>query len=113
MTETTQQTLAAPPLQPTLTLSGELNIFTAASTKTQLLDAVSQAAEDSDIDIDLSSVSEIDSAGLQLMVMAKRDATRQNKRLRFVRHSEAVVDLIELCDLAGQLGDPVLICPKN
>ncbi len=113
MTSDTAQTVATAPAQTALALSGEFNIFTAMAAKAQLVEAVRQAADGADVDVDLSGVSEIDSAGLQLMVMAKRDAVRQNKRLRFVRHSEAVVDLIELCDLAGQLGDPLLIGPKN
>lgn len=113
MTSDTAQTVATAPVQTALVLSGEFNIFTATAAKAQLVEAVQQAADGADVDVDLSGVTEIDSAGLQLMVMAKRDAARQNKRVRFVRHSEAVVDLIELCDLAGQLGDPLLIGPKN
>ena len=113
MTSDTQQSVATASAQFPLTLSGEFNIFTAAATKAQLVEAIQQAADGADIDVDLSGVTEIDSAGLQLMVMAKREAARQNKRVRFARHSEAVVDLIELCDLAGQLGDPLLIGPKN
>ncbi len=93
---------------PALAISGEFTIFTAADLKPRLLHAVIDA-ESEDVDIDLSEVSEIDSAGLQLMVMTKRKAQARGKNVRFVRHSDPVLDLVDLCDLSGFFGDPVLI----
>lgn len=87
-------------------IEGELNIFTATEQRQRLLDALSAGTE---VEVDLSQVSEIDSAGLQLMVAAKREAAARNKPLRFTCHSPPVFDILELCDLAGHLGDPVLI----
>ena len=98
--------------KPALVITGELTIFTAATLKQTLLDAIAQGGPD-EIDIDLSDVSEIDSAGLQLMVMTKREAAAAGKNVRFVRHSDAVLDLIDLCDLSGFFGDPMLIRPTN
>jgi len=96
---------------PALTINGEFNIFTAENTKTRLLDAIHQATT-ADIEIDLSDVTEIDSAGLQLMVMAKREAAEHGKNLSFTRHSASVLDLIDLCGLSGFFGDPILISSK-
>ena len=93
---------------PALAISGEFTIYTAADLKPRLLHAVIDA-ESEDVDIDLSEVSEIDSAGLQLMVMTKREALARGKNVRFVRHSDPVLDLVDLCDLSGFFGDPVLI----
>ena len=93
---------------PALAISGEFTIFTAADLKPRLLHAVIDA-ESEGVDIDLSEVSEIDSAGLQLMVMTKREALARGKNVRFVRHSDPVLDLVDLCDLSGFFGDPVLI----
>lgn len=93
---------------PALAIAGEFTIFTAAALKQTLLDAIA-GSDSPDIDIDLSDVSEIDSAGLQLMVMAKREAAASGKNVRFVGHSAPVLDLIDLCDLSGFFGDPVLI----
>ena len=87
-------------------IKGELSIFTAATLRQELLDALESADE---VDVDLSAVSEMDSAGMQLMVAAKREAAARNKTLRFEGHSPVVFDLLELCDLSGQLGDPLLI----
>ena len=87
-------------------IEGELSIFTAAALRQRLLDAIGAAGE---VDVDLSGVSEIDSAGLQLMVAAAREAAARGAGLRFTGHSAAVVDILELCDLTSQLGDPVQV----
>lgn len=91
-------------------IKGELSIFTAAILRQQLLDALDR---DMDVEVDLSAVSEMDSAGMQLMVAAKREAGVRNKSLRFTGHSPAVFDILELCDLSGHLGDPLLIQSRS
>jgi len=87
-------------------IKSELSIYTVAALRQQLLDALDGAAE---VDVDLSEVSEMDSAGMQLMVAAKREAALRDKALRFSGHSPAVFDVLELCQLSGHLGDPLLI----
>jgi anti-anti-sigma factor len=91
-----------------LAICGEFTVFTAAALKASLIDAIAQA-ETADIAIDLAGVTEIDSAGVQLMVMAKREAASYGKNLHFIGHSGPVLDLIDLCDLSGFFGDPLLI----
>jgi anti-sigma B factor antagonist len=87
-------------------LLGDLNIFNAAEQRQRLLDAFDSGSE---VEVDLSQVSEMDSAGMQLMIAAKREAALRNKPLRLSGHSPAVFEILELCDLAGHLGDPLLI----
>jgi len=89
-----------------LEIKGELSIFTAAELRLQWLEAL---ATNTELEVDLAQVSEIDSAGLQLMLAAKREAAGRNQALLFTGHSPAVCDALELCKLSGQLGDPVLI----
>lgn len=89
-----------------LEIKGELSIFTAADVRRQLLETLEHGT---DVEVDLSDVTEMDSAGMQLMVAAKREAALRERQLRFTGHSPAVFDVLELCDLSGQLGDPLLI----
>ena len=89
-----------------MTLAGELTIYAAAAVKERLLAPIAEAAV---TEIDLSKVSEIDSAGLQLLILAKRHARSAGKELRFTGHSRPVLDLIELFNLAPFFGDPVVI----
>lgn len=100
---------AAAEIPPALNIVGEFTIFTAEDCKTQLLALIAAIPEGAGGDVDLSGVTEIDSAGLQLMLMAKREAAILGKEVRFVRHSDPVLELIDLCALAGQFGDPLLI----
>lgn len=83
-----------------------MTIYQAAELKQMLLSALQQA---SSVDLDLSGISEIDSAGLQLLLMAKRESLRSGKSLRVVAHSAATLDVIDTCNLAAYFGDPVLI----
>jgi anti-anti-sigma factor len=89
-----------------LNLAGELNIYAAAQLKAALVDALAASTE---LEIDLAGASEIDSCGMQLLAAAKRAATEADKVLRLVNHSPAVIELIELYDLAGWFGDPLVL----
>ncbi|MEW9899052.1 STAS domain-containing protein [Chitinivorax sp. PXF-14] len=91
-------------------IEGEFNIFRAAELKPALLECL---ASGHDIEIDLSHVDEIDTSGVQLMLMLKREAARTARQLSFVRHSAAALSVIDLLNLAGVLGDPVLITHLN
>lgn len=91
-------------------ITGELSIFTASALREQFLDALDTASE---LEIDLSGVSEIDSAGIQLMVAAKKEAMSREKSLRFTGHSPAVYEVLELFELSGHFGDPLLIQSKT
>ncbi|WP_045224489.1 STAS domain-containing protein [Methyloterricola oryzae] len=96
-----------PPQKPArLDIEGEMTIYRAMELKGVLLNALEQNAE---LEVNLSQVEEIDTSGLQLMVLAKREAAARAKTFRFVEHSQAVVDALELFELSGRLGDPVVI----
>ncbi len=90
----------------TLLIEGELTIYRAAELKPVLLDAV---ANESVVEVDLSAVSEFDTAGLQILMLAKRAAVAARSELRLVKHSPAVVDVLQLLDLAGYFGDPLVV----
>ncbi len=88
-------------------LSGELGIYTVPDIRHQFLTLLAAA---DNIDIDLSGVTEIDTAGLQLMLMTKRE---QGKQVRFCNHSQVVLKLIDLANLGQTLGDPVFISARG
>ncbi|HZW25608.1 MAG TPA: STAS domain-containing protein [Gallionella sp.] len=87
-------------------VDGELTIYTAAQAKESLLAAMAEAGE---IEMNLAHVNEIDAAGLQLLALVKREAADRQQSLQFVMHSQAVLDLLDLCNLAGVFGDPVVL----
>ncbi len=90
----------------TLNLEGDLTIYTAAKQKEVLSDLLQNSGE---LEINLSGVTELDSAGLQLLILAKREAAKREQSLRFVMHSRAVLEALELANLAAPFGDQVVI----
>jgi anti-sigma B factor antagonist len=90
-----------------LRLDGELTIYRAVELKAELLEALEAAP--AALEVDLSGVSEIDSAGVQLLMLAKRRAQALQRALRLVGHSAAVVEVFELLDLAAFFGDPLVV----
>jgi anti-sigma B factor antagonist len=92
-------------MQP-LDMTGEMTIYTAAEQKDQLLAYINSGPE---LEINLSQVSELDTAGTQLLIMAKQEAARHQKTLRFTMHSNAVLEVLELANLTATFGDPLFI----
>ncbi len=88
-----------------LVIEGELTIYTAADSKPKLLAALQAPVTE----FDLSQVTEIDSAGLQLLLLAKREARTAGIELNFTGHSTAVIDCFDLCDIGAVFGDPIVL----
>ena len=101
-----RKTQRAEPTNFQLRPEGELTIYTASEFKSQLEAAFAQEKE---IEINLSQVTEMDTAGLQLLILAKREAEARKASINLVAHSEVVRDVIDLCNMAAFFGDPVVI----
>lgn len=98
------------PSAPTLHIEGELTIFRAA----ELLPTVApEGSADAPVEIDLSRVTEIDTAGVQLLMLAKKRALAQGRPLRLVAHSAVVSEVFELLNLVAFFGDPLVVSPRS
>ncbi len=84
----------------------DFTIYRVAELKPLLLDAVTEGER---IELDLSGVEHMDSAGCQLLMLAKREASAAGKTLAIVAHSPAVQSLIEFYNLAAWFGDPLVV----
>lgn len=93
-----------------LRIEGEMTIYTAAELKQRLVGALNAGG---DLEIDLSDVSEIDSAGLQLLILAKREGTRRNKNVGLTGHSAAVIECLDLCNITAEFGDQVVLAAAH
>lgn len=82
-------------------IEGELTIYVAAELKEKL---GALLGTESPIEIDLSQVSEIDTAGLQLLLLMQQECTRQKKEIAFKNPSSAVLECWRVCNIAPLFG---------
>ena len=89
-----------------LSVKSEMTIYTAHEQKKQLLEHLKSAKH---IQLDLMDVTEIDCAGIQLLMFLKQEAAERQRELVITQHSRAVVEAIELLNLSTYFGDPIVI----
>lgn len=85
-----------------IALEGELTIYRAAELKPLLLAALAGTGP---IELDLGEVSEVDTAGVQLLMLLRREALAQGRSLQLRAPSLAVAEAFELLDLAAWFGE--------
>ncbi len=89
-----------------LTLDGDLTIYHAAEIKQRLIDGVRASPV---LELDLARVGEMDTAGFQVLALAKRESKKLQHSLNIVDHSPAVREVIEFFNMVAYFGDPLLI----
>ena len=87
-----------------LHVSGELNIYSAAAFRDALLATL--AGDPESCLIDCAGVTEIDTAGLQFLLMAKRACNARNMRCEVLAPSAALGEPLDLLDLRADLVAP-------
>lgn len=87
-------------------IADDMTIYNAVAQKQQLIDALVTHPH---LEIDLSAIAEIDTAGIQLLILVKREARSLDKRITIVAHSQAVREVVDFFNLAAEFGDPMLI----
>lgn len=93
-----------------ITLEGGMTIYNAAQLKARMLQALDSAGQ---VELDLARVEELDSAGFQVLVLAKREAVQRGHSLRIVAHSPEVQEVLDLCGMASWFGDPLLVSASD
>lgn len=91
-------------------IEGNMTIYEAAADKQVLLSALAKAKE---FDVDLSSLREMDTAGLQLLILLKRESLRLGTVMRLVGHSSAIRDVLETYNMTAYFADPVTSAPQQ
>lgn len=85
-------------------IRGEMTVYGVAELKASLqkvFDRHPQAAL-----LDLSEVAEIDTAGLQLLLAARKSAQARGVTLSLIEPSAAVADMLQLCQLTALCAPP-------
>ena len=107
--QTAQPDLVGADRPHSLAFDSDFSIYNAPEHRRRLLDAL---AHFDAIEVDLAHVAEIDCAGLQVLLLAKRESLATGKVMRIVAHSAPVQELLEFCNLASYFGDPLVISAR-
>ena len=78
---------------------GEMNIYAAAELQLQVQQAL---LADGPIAVDLSEVSEIDSVGIQQLLLLQRECLQTQRALRITAQSAAVEEVFHLLNLRAR-----------
>jgi anti-anti-sigma factor len=90
-----------------LRIEGELTIYRAAELCDVLKDSLAAAPEHGTLALDLSAVSEMDSAGVQLLMAAQKSALATGRTLRIADSCGAVDDVLAILRLETQFTAPL------
>lgn len=71
----------------------DLTIYTADETKKQMVEMIGKSVN---IDLDLSAVGEIDTSGLQLLVMLKNECIARQGSLKMSKSSQPVINMLKM-----------------
>jgi anti-anti-sigma factor len=91
---------------PVLHIDGEMAIYRVADLKQRVLAALDATQV---LEVNLSAVTELDTAGVQLLILAKKVALAGGKELRMVAHSQPVLEVFEMLNLVSYFGDPLVM----
>ncbi|MET1281613.1 STAS domain-containing protein [Vibrio navarrensis] len=89
-----------------VSIQDELTIYSAAEMKQALFEALCQFDS---LEVDLEAINEIDTAGVQLLLMLRNESRRLEKKVHLAKHSPTVIDVLETLNLVATLGDPILL----
>ena len=84
-----------------LTVEGEMTIYRAVELKDAMLGALRRSGP---VEVDLSRVTEIDSAGVQVLLLGKQLAGARHQELLVTAISPVVDEVLAFLNLRGHLG---------
>ncbi|HET9107443.1 MAG TPA: STAS domain-containing protein [Steroidobacteraceae bacterium] len=91
-------------LEAPIRIEGEMTIYSASACNTRLMAALLRRSG-RPAAIDLSRVTEIDTAGLQILLMARRVAAVRGGSVALIDPSPPARELLELCGLQGLIAE--------
>lgn len=93
-----------------ITIEGEMTIYQAGELYEKFK---KQLAACDSIEIDLQFITEMDTAGLQILLALKREANALGKTITMAMHSEPVIEVFELLNIAHEFGDPIVLSNRS
>ena len=89
-----------------VTICTELTIYSVAQLKDELLVLLRASPI---VNVNLAQVSDIDTSGLQILIMLKNEAKALQHEVNFIEHSASVLRVFELMNTVSFFGDPLVL----
>lgn len=89
-----------------LHVHGEMTIYRAPELMQEFSAAVRDCPVGAGVCADLSKVTEFDTAGLQILLMARRMASAGGERFEVLDPSDCVAETLMLCNVSDMIGAP-------
>lgn len=86
-----------------LQVDGAMTVYEAGAQKTELMETLAGAKA---IEIDLAGIDEIDTAGLQLLALTRREGHRAGKPVYLLDPSGAVLEAMDCFGLGSWMQEP-------
>jgi len=93
-----------------ITFEGELTIYQVSEVHEKFRKYISTCDS---FDIDLQHVTELDTSAVQILLAVKREAVKLGKNVTMTMHSEPVVEVFELLNIAHEFGDPIVLSSRE
>ena len=87
-------------------VGGEMCIYEASELKENLMGVMEDPRH---LEINLSKVTEMDSSGVQLLMLVKKEREEKGHSFGLSHHSDVVLDVFELLGLEGYFKDPIVL----
>ena len=91
-----------------ITLDGAMTVYEAVDAKRDLLQALAASAE---LEIDITGLDEVDTAGLQLLLLLRRESLRTAKPVRLAGSSPALAEVLDRYGLSAHFDQPFEAAP--
>ncbi|NJD06675.1 MAG: STAS domain-containing protein [Methylococcaceae bacterium] len=89
-----------------IVIDGDMNIYNAVDLKESFVGALRTYEE---LEVNLAAVTQIDTTGIQLLVLLKREAGKLGRVLRLTNHSSVTLQAFDTYHITAFFGDPVVI----
>ena len=87
-------------------VGGELCIYEASELKKNIMGVLEDPRH---LEINLAKVTEMDSSGVQLLMLVKKEREEKGHSFSLSNHSDVVLDVFELLGLEGYFKDPIVL----
>lgn len=87
-----------------------MTIYQAESLASEIMPLIES---EQNLTFDLSAITELDSSGVQLLMMAKTYCVNAGRKFNLINHSQTAIGVFELLGMIGWFNDPLVLSAES